>query len=968
VTFTIPNQGTASFITQAAPDATDIAALAAAPALTGVISGCGVTANGSTLVLTVAAGTARAAGRLVTVAGGTVTITTADATNPRRDIVTVNTSGTLAITAGTPAAVTSSTGPVKPAIPASSVLLAEVYVPATGTAALSTWLVDKGMAINDPEVENVLWYGAKGDTRIVTDAAITSGLTSLTSATAAFTAADTGKSVTVAGAGAGGAQLVTTVTFVNATTVTTGVSAGTTVTNAWCSVGTNDAAALQAWITACDTTGNPGWLAGVNGSKTYYKTNTQLTISGSLITLVGGSTPFGPVCWIDGTGINTDSSPIINVAPGTLNRTAYTMSANSLEATYPMKVVTAAVPGTLASGDWIRIEDTQMAGAGEMMNGEIVQVDTVRAVAGTTTVFLRTQQNASSYLTANAAKFTSLNMLNDVVLVGIGIQGSMQAPRLVDTVQSGSGVIASSSGTTVIVASGAQFIVNQFIQMGQPNEIMKITGIAANTLTVTRAQCGSLAITAIAQGDQITILPTSAMRQTGVLFTQVLRPVVINCQFDHTQENGVAMDDCLFPLVQNNMFTDVMDYGYATEAGDTANGYAVEFSNATQWGTIISNRGLRCKFLVCMTGSTAQGGCPRSHVVNSNIAVDGFYGGFDCHSGADEIEFDGNVVDGTRQIGTGQYDGIFIDGGRVKLTNNKIRGAGRHGINANNKNALRTLRCTIENNDIAACGYYDPADTTGRGIWVETGTVDHTSENVCIRNNDIRYCGGGGIQLSGPATVANYPHSVIIQGNTVQQNAGGQPAVLLDKIGSGVVSGNHVRVDIDAYDAIRITNSTDVAVTGNTVESTVVNTSGIGLHFSGCTDITVAGNRTKKFFNSLVTDTSSDFFTITGNDLRSAVSTALTVSGTGNKIAQNIGYNPSGKWAGQPAVPASTVAATNTSNVDQQVFVNGGTVSAVAIGGVATGIGATGRDFRVPAGQTITLTYSVAPTWTWFGD
>lgn len=23
---------------------------------------------------------------------------------------------------------------------------------------------------------------------------------------------------------------------------------------------------------------------------------------------------------------------------------------------------------------------------------------------------------------------------------------------------------------------------------------------------------------------------------------------------------------------------------------------------------------------------------------------------------------------------------------------------------------------------------------------------------------------------------------------------------------------------------------------------------------------------------------------------------------------------------------------------------------------------------RVPAGQTITLTYSVAPTWVWFGD
>lgn len=72
----------------------------------------------------------------------------------------------------------------------------------------------------------------------------------------------------------------------------------------------------------------------------------------------------------------------------------------------------------------------------------------------------------------------------------------------VDTVQASSGVIGSSSGTTVIVASGANFAANQFIQIR--TEVMKITSIASNTLTVTRAQNGSAAISTIALSDTVT--------------------------------------------------------------------------------------------------------------------------------------------------------------------------------------------------------------------------------------------------------------------------------------------------------------------------------------------------------------------------------------------------------------------------------------------------------------------------------
>lgn len=67
----------------------------------------------------------------------------------------------------------------------------------------------------------------------VTDGGITATLLILTSATAGFVAGDVGKQIIVAGAGPGGAPLVTTIAgFTNATTVTLAAAASTTVVNA----------------------------------------------------------------------------------------------------------------------------------------------------------------------------------------------------------------------------------------------------------------------------------------------------------------------------------------------------------------------------------------------------------------------------------------------------------------------------------------------------------------------------------------------------------------------------------------------------------------------------------------------------------------------------------------------------------------------------------------------------------------
>lgn len=101
-----------------------------------VLSGCAVT-GGASMTPSVAKGAVLSNGVLRAVSAGTVTIGTADATNPRIDLIVVNSSGTKAVRAGTAAA-----NPKPPARTANDVVLAAVYVPAGDTTIETTKCID----------------------------------------------------------------------------------------------------------------------------------------------------------------------------------------------------------------------------------------------------------------------------------------------------------------------------------------------------------------------------------------------------------------------------------------------------------------------------------------------------------------------------------------------------------------------------------------------------------------------------------------------------------------------------------------------------------------------------------------------------------------------------------------------------------------------------------------------------------
>jgi hypothetical protein len=117
-------------------------------------------------------------------------------------------------------------------------------------------------------------------------------------------------------------------------------------------------------------------------------------------------------------------------------------------------------------------------------------------VAGTSSIVTTTTPNDTYQVTGTVTSGSAQSIAE------VALSDSASKPTAVDAVQSGSAVIGSSSATTLVVANGANFSTNQYIQVR--TEVMKITGISTNTLTVTRAQNGSTAISTIAANDVVT--------------------------------------------------------------------------------------------------------------------------------------------------------------------------------------------------------------------------------------------------------------------------------------------------------------------------------------------------------------------------------------------------------------------------------------------------------------------------------
>ena len=225
------------------------------------------------------------------------------------------------------------------------------------------------------------------------------------------------------------------------------------------------------------------------------------------------------------------------------------------------------------------------------------------------------------------------------------------------------------------------------------------------------------------------------------------------------------------------------------------------------------------------------------------------------------------------------------------------------------------------------------------------------------------YVKGAPIQLSYNQTIAsvNKGGYNTIRGNLVDQAP--TWGILLLQGGSVTYSYGH---DAIVGNTVRNPNSTNV-----TTANDGINTVYVGAVVCDNAGVTlVQGNRTIDEWSPArtqmpVTTLGGGTYHLYGNDFGPSQFGVDPQGGAVVYARSNAGWNPQGHIA-SPAIPASGTAYTNVGPADYTVTVSGGTVSAVAIGGTATGL--TSGTFRVPCGQTITLTYTAAPTWNWYGD
>lgn len=150
---TLPNlQSGPTFDGQSIADAVDFAALVAGTDQNGVVSG-GVVTAGTGMAVTIASGAGLFNGTAFTWSTSTNLAVTAASATDRKDIVVVNTSGTVAVVTGTACGTVGwnrgSVGfpPVKPNIPANSILLGEIYIAGTTSSMAAGNLIDKSVVV-----------------------------------------------------------------------------------------------------------------------------------------------------------------------------------------------------------------------------------------------------------------------------------------------------------------------------------------------------------------------------------------------------------------------------------------------------------------------------------------------------------------------------------------------------------------------------------------------------------------------------------------------------------------------------------------------------------------------------------------------------------------------------------------------------------------------------------------------------
>lgn len=335
-------------------------------------------------------------------------------------------------------------------------------------------------------------------------------------------------------------------------------------------------------------------------------------------------------------------------------------------------------------------------------------------------------------------------------------------------------------------------------------------------------------------------------------------------------------------------------------------------------------------------------------------------------------------------------DGALVSG--ITIVNLQTGAGIGNMLNAatGNNAAARIEKCSITRSAVtptlaAITMYAFSADVTGVelvGNYVDCSAADktaavqgvslytvapHVNWDALVALNRIKLPVGATL-TSCIGVMYRRAHRIRVIGNLVHD---GQMGISNDTTDGATITGNECLGNI--FTGIENPGSRWGTITGNVVDGQGVCGNGIIIDgTSPCDGTVVVGNTIRGGKGGAATginvSESAPGAYVAGNWIEaSTYPTALNVTAVNLPqvfIGRNPGFAPPALAA--PAVPVSTVALANPFPYDCTVYVTGGAVTVIAVKGVATGL--TSGAVRVPAGATITLTYTAPPTWAWVGD
>lgn len=256
------------------------------------------------------------------------------------------------------------------------------------------------------------------------------------------------------------------------------------------------------------------------------------------------------------------------------------------------------------------------------------------------------------------------------------------------------------------------------------------------------------------------------------------------------------------------------------------------------------------------------------------------------------------------------------------------------------------------------------------GIYVGavfTGTQEtHPWLDVTVSGNVIHNvpAGNNGITVTGESGTPGV--RLACQGNIVdtQSDATG---IYSDYVDHGTYTGNVVTTSGAAH-GLHILHNNRSTVTGNSVKGPGSATTSAGVLLNGCGYCTVTGNIATGCQVGVYEVNGANPVVVSGNVLQGNTSSAVGGTPLVTSVYRgNTSYNPRGVVS--VAVPSSGVAVAAV-NYDRVFYVTGNASGSatVTVGGAAVVVPAAGCvAVQVPAGVTLTPTYSSAPTWIVYG-